>query len=61
MPPISAAEYAVYVITDAAKGLSERAFQANCRVPNLDAPPICPYTSAVPEMDVFLTLGAAPL
>jgi hypothetical protein len=27
---------------------------------NLDASPICPYTSAVPEMDVFLTLGADP-
>jgi large subunit ribosomal protein L28 len=60
MPPISAAEYAVYVIADAAKGLSERAFQAFYRFPNLDAPPICPYTSAVPEMDVFLTLGADP-
>lgn len=60
MPPISAAEYAVYVIADAAKGLSERAFQDFYGFPNLDAPPICPYTSAVPEMDVFLTLGADP-
>src|SRR5580692_5750529 len=53
-------EYAVYVMIDAAKGLPERAFQGFSLLPNLDAPAVCPYTSAVPEMDVFLTLGAAP-
>jgi hypothetical protein len=46
-------EYAVYVIVDAAKGLPEWAFQGIWSLPNLDAPPICPYRSAVPEMDVF--------
>src|ERR1700758_316646 len=30
------------------------------RQANLDATAICPYTSAVPPMDEFLTLGAGP-
>jgi large subunit ribosomal protein L28 len=35
-------------------------FRAGKTLPNLDAPRGCPYTSAVPEMDVNLNPRAAP-
>ena len=41
-------------MAEAAKSPPEWAFAGSA---NLDAPAICPYTSAVPWMDVFLTLG----
>ena len=44
--------------------LSEQAFPPGLadfrRLQNLDAPPLSPYTSAVPEMDVNLNPRAAP-
>jgi hypothetical protein len=61
-------EYAVYMIAEA----SERPFRTSLSLgflpvisaafgpANLDAPPLCPYTSAVPEMDVILNPRAAP-
>ena len=57
-------EYAVYMMPETARtpvgtGLSDR-FGRSFRPPNLDAPPLSPYTSAVPEMDVNLNPRAAP-
>ena len=42
------------------KAFQNLRFRAFPFFPNLDAPAVCPYTSPVPEMDVLLTLGAAP-
>jgi large subunit ribosomal protein L28 len=40
---------------------AKTAFSGRLRLQaNLDATVICPYTSAVPPMDEFLTLGAGP-
>jgi hypothetical protein len=51
-------EYAVYMMARAAcKGawsLQKRPFRRPCGAANLDALPLCPYTSAVPWMDVIL-------
>ena len=48
-------EYAVYMMAWARKTPAEPAFPGPYGVQNLDAPPRCPYTSAVPKMDVILT------
>ena len=55
-------EYAVYMMAQARAearqtGLSRRfpsPFQDPDRPQNLDAPPLSPYTSAVPQMDMIL-------
>jgi hypothetical protein len=48
-------EYAVYMIPEAARNLLGTGRESSGFGPaNLDAPPLSPYTSAVPEMDVIL-------
>jgi hypothetical protein len=70
-------EYAVYMMAQGTTKASDRtpkswpestakspanpAFRGFRAVQNLDAPPLSPYTSAVPEMDVNLNPRAAPV
>jgi hypothetical protein len=55
---------AVYMMAEPPECLCEQGFRAfpgrSFAPQNLDAPPLCPYTSAVPEMDVNLNPRAAP-
>ena len=55
-------EYAVYMIDRQAwLKAREKAFPAASRgAQNLDASPLCPYTSAVPLMDVILNPAPHP-
>jgi hypothetical protein len=53
-------EYALYMMACGCRNARENHPGEGLYAANLDAPPLCPYTSAVPWMNVILNPRAAP-